>query len=95
MNYVKLPELGIVIRKSSLAGQNVSRSTLLSIMESETPYDENNELISFGPHFGNEAVLFFINKLEGLNLIYGVDFYDFMDTTPEWLQLGVSLQTGK
>ena len=75
---------GIVIRKQSLEQHSISFGEVLRTMEVSEPLDENETLVSFGPHFGEEAAREFIQRLETLGLVYGDDFLDFDDMLPEW-----------
>lgn len=61
-------------------------------METEHPLDENESLVSFGPHFGGEAASEFIKRLEELGLVYFNDFFDIPGLDlPEWCQLYVTM----
>ncbi len=82
---------GLVIQKSALARHNISLNLLLQKMEAEHPFDEDEALLSFGPHFGGEAAQEFTRRLETLGLKYGEDFIDFADTLPEWCQVYICL----
>jgi hypothetical protein len=87
---VKVPEqFGIVVRKAALKKHNVSDKKVLDAMETSKPFDENHDLLSFGPHFGQEASNEFIRRLESLGLNYGDDFIDFEDLLPAWCQVYV------
>ncbi len=82
---------GLVIRKSALVRHTVSVGLLLHTMEAEHPLDEDESLLSFGPHFGGEAAQEFIRRLETIGLKYGEDFIDFADILPEWCQVHISI----
>lgn len=90
MKGIRISDYAIFIRKSALRQLSIPWHELLKVMESENPYDENEDLVSFGPHFG-EVISEFITKLEAFGLVYGRDFYDFLDNAPAWCQLYVSL----
>lgn len=77
-------DFGIVIRKASLELRNLSRNRLLEMMEVEEPLDEDDHLLSFGPHFGEEAAKEFIRRLESGGLVYLEDFFDFTEALPQW-----------
>ena len=49
-------EFGLIIRKRALLERNVSLEMLLTAMEASEPLDCNDELISFRPSFGPEAL---------------------------------------
>ncbi len=78
------PHYGIVIRKQALEQHSIPLDKLLKAMQASEPLDEDESLISFGPHFGREAAAEFIRRLEALGLVYGEDFLDFDDMLPEW-----------
>ena len=84
---------GVVIRKTALEKHGISLESLFEIMETEKPLDESQELISFGPHFGGEAVSEFIRRLEMLGLVYFDEFFDIPGLdVPEWCQLYAALK---
>ncbi len=92
MTGVRVSEhFGIVVRKAALDEHHVSMHSLFQVMETERPFDEDADLVSFGPHFGGEAAGEFIGRLEALGLIYGQDFIDFADSLPEWCHLYMAL----
>jgi hypothetical protein len=96
MTTIKVSEhYGIVIRKDALSAKNIASSQLLTAMQASQPFDEGEHLISFGPHFGQEACNVFIQALETLGLIYGDDFINIEDTLPEWCQLYVGIRVKK
>jgi len=80
-------DFGIVVKKAAIRTKQVSRSRLLEIMETESPYDEDEFLLSFGPHFGEEARNEFIRRLEEEGLAYYEDFFDFSETVPHWCSI--------
>jgi hypothetical protein len=88
MSGVRVSEhFGLVIRKTSLQQHNVPMKLLLQQMETDRPFDEDEDLLSFGPHFGGEAMQEFVRRLEVIGLKYGEDFIDFSDTLPDWCQV--------
>ena len=88
MSGVRLSEhFGIVIRKKALHRCNLDRPRLLNLLETGAPFDEDEELLSFGPHFGGEACQTFLKRLESAGLQYGHDVIHFSDTLPDWFQL--------
>ncbi len=94
MTGVRISEhFGIVVRKAALDEHHVSMPSLFQAMETERPFDEDANLVSFGPHFGGEAAREFIERLEALGLVYGQDFIDLADTLPEWCHLYVTLSS--
>jgi hypothetical protein len=96
MTTIKVSEhYGIVIRKGALQVKGITSSQLLTAMQTSQPFDEGEHLISFGPHFGQEACNVFVHALEALGLIYGDDFIDIEDTLPEWCQLYMGIRVKK
>jgi hypothetical protein len=81
---------GIVIQKKAIKRVQVSFDSILELMETSEPLDEDEFLLSFGPHFGGEAANEFIKRLEEIGLQYGNDFIDFNDTLPDWCQLFIT-----
>ena len=79
-----------MIRKQALEQHSIPLDKLLKAMQTSEPLDEDGSLISFGPHFGQEAAAEFIQRLEGLGLVYGEDFLDFDDMLPKWCQVNVA-----
>ncbi len=77
-------EFGLVVRRFALQQRGVSYPELLHTMESEAPLDVNEDLISFGPHFGWEAATEFVQRLESLGLKNIDDFFIFSGDFPEW-----------
>ena len=78
---------GIVIRKESLARAAIPSDRLLQAMEAAAPIDEDSTLVSFGPHFGQEAADEFGRRLALLGLKYPDDFFVIDFLVPEWLSL--------
>ena len=88
---VKVSEhFGIVIQKRALVANCISRDKLLEVLEATSWFDEDNDLISAGPHFGGEVASEFIMRLEKLGLTYGEDFIDFSDMLPAWCTVSIS-----
>ena len=77
-------EFGLVVRQAALKQRGVSYRKLLDAMEVEAPLDVNEDLISFGPHFGLEAVTELVRRLEALGLINIDDFFVFAGDFPGW-----------
>jgi hypothetical protein len=55
--------------------------------------DANEDILSFGPHFGQEAVDEGVRRLEALGLSYVEDFFVFIADLPDWCRLGVALRS--
>ncbi|HYV49950.1 MAG TPA: hypothetical protein VFA20_34075 [Myxococcaceae bacterium] len=77
-------EFGLVVRRAALEQRGVSYRKLLELMEAKAPLDANEELVSFGPHFGTEATVEFVRRLESAGLINIEDFFVFVGDFPEW-----------
>ena len=77
-------EFGIVVRRAALRERDVSWEDLLKVFEVPVPLDSNEHLISFGPHFGQEAVDVLLRRLSGLGLKYFDDFFEFCGDYPRW-----------
>jgi hypothetical protein len=80
-------EYGIVIRKAALKEKGVLYTDLLNVMEVGCPLDENDDLISFGPSFGEEALNEFIIRLKSIQLEYVDDFFIIIYDVPKWCKL--------
>lgn len=88
MSHVRLSShYGIVIRRASLKLRSVSLEDILQAMEVQQPMDQDEHLISFGPHFGQEAADELIKRLKQLGLEYYDDYFDFNVDIPEWCSL--------
>ncbi len=81
-------EFGILIRKDALALRKAPLEAVLAIFEISSPMDESDSLLSFGPHFGEEAALSLVRSLERLGLVYVEDFFMLAAQIPDWCQLG-------
>lgn len=80
-------EFGLVVRRAALEQRGVSYAHLLHALEVEAPLDMNEDLISFGPHFGLEAVTELARRLESAGLINVDDFFVFASDVPEWCRI--------
>ena len=63
---------------------------MLNALETSSPFDSNNEIASFGPHFGREALDTLIQRLTDLGLVYFDDFFKFSGDFPGWCRFEVS-----
>jgi len=86
-------EFGLVVRRGSLQERNVSLETLFLAMEVDKPFDLSDDLISFGPSFGQEALDVFVTRLMQVGLEYFEDFFEFSNACPDWCQFQASLNT--
>lgn len=90
MNFVRIhPNFGIVVRKRALSEKAVALDEILKVFQGE-PLDQDEELLSFGPHFGSEAASGIARTLELLGLTYVDDFFIFAADAPDWCQFGVA-----
>jgi hypothetical protein len=90
MNYIRAAsEYGIVVRRASLTERQVPWDKLLAALEATGPLDANDQIASFGPHFGRDAQNTFIRRLSALGLQYLDDFFEFSGDFPSWCVFGV------
>ena len=85
-------EFGIIIRKKALVDKNIELATVLAVFENERPLDENEDLISFGPHFGGEAMDNFGKRLTQIGLEYVDDYFNFFGEFPAWIEFSATLK---
>jgi hypothetical protein len=91
MRFVRISsDFGIVIRKAALAARGVTRKQVLDVMEASGPFDEDDHILSFGPHFGAEAADEFRARLQSIGLLYADDFFTFGGEFPAWCEFGVN-----
>lgn len=83
-------EFGIVVRLASLNQRGITLERLLNALETSSPFDSNDEIASFGPHFGAEALETMVRRLCDLGLKYFDDFFEFSGDFPRWCIFGVS-----
>jgi len=87
---VRLSEhCGIIVRKAALHDKGIARARLMQVMETEAPLDEDQELLSFGPHFGGEAQSTLLQRLHELGLADD-DLYYLPFVLPDWAHLYVA-----
>lgn len=90
MNSVKATnEYGIVVRRAALTVKSIDYKQLLQVMEVEQPLDSNEDLVSFGPSFGEEAMNEFIARLRALGLEYVDDFFSISCEMPAWCNVRI------
>ena len=77
-------EFGLIVRRSALAERQVDMRDLLNAMETKEGLDGSNDLLSFGPHFGREALNTIIARLTNLGLVYFDDFFELCGDYPSW-----------
>jgi len=84
-------EFGIIIRRQSLVERDVSFHSILEALEAKGPLDMNDELVTFGPSFGQETLDVLTKRLMGLGLVYFDDFFEFVGPFPPWCKFHASL----
>ncbi len=84
---------GIVIRRPALRERDVAEAAVLEAMES-APLASTAGVLSFGPHFGEEAADWYLRRLEELGLVYVDDFFIFAPEVPDWCAFHASLGPG-
>jgi hypothetical protein len=77
-------EFGLIVRRRALLERNVPLEKVLAAVEAGRPLDCNDDLISFGPGFGQEALDEFSRRLIELGLVYFDDFFEFAVPCPSW-----------
>ena len=77
-------EYGLVLRRKALEQKGVDYADVLKALESQKPLDQNGELITFGPSFGEEAMSEFASRLQNLGLTFIDDFFCLSFDLPEW-----------
>ena len=82
---------GIVLRKDALQDKRIAVEDVLHVLEAETPFDEDDELISFAPSFGEEAMHEFMRRLDALGLDYFNDYCTISADIPSWCALRASI----
>jgi hypothetical protein len=83
-------EFGIVVRLASLEERGLSFDKLLMALEISAPFDGNEQIASFGPHFGQQALDTFVRRLSELGMRYFDDFFEFSGDFPKWCTFKVS-----
>ena len=92
MNTVKATsEYGIVIRRAALTAKGINYTQILQAMEVKQPLDSNEDLVSFGPSFGEEAMNEFIARLQALGLEYVEDFFAISCDMPAWCSVRIGI----
>ena len=86
--------LAVVIRKEGLARKSISAESIKENIETKI-FDEDENLMSIGPCFGEEAVNRISEKLEKLGLEYVTDYFTFTAEFPEWAYFSVGLNHEK
>ena len=84
-------DFGIAVREAALAERGVTISQLLAIFEVEHPLDHEGGVITFGPHFGQEAADNLTAMLNDVGLETVDDFFVFSTLMPQWCEIGVRI----
>lgn len=91
MTYIEaINEYGLVVRKSALSERSISTSDFSNAMIDVDVSSENDNLISYGPLFGIEALENLKEELQSIGLVYIDDFYGFDFFLPDWIKLGIA-----
>ncbi len=88
-------EYGIIVRRAALMERGVSWGDLLGVFSGKEPLDANSDLISFGPHFGQEALDALLRGLADVGLKYFDDFFEFSGDYPKWCIFKASMAMDK
>lgn len=92
MSYIAAaPEFGLIIRKAALTEKDISGRTLTEAVHDIDLIAENDDLLTFGPLFGDEAFQTIMRRLELIGLTYVDDYFGLDVLVPPWVGLGVSL----
>ena len=83
-------DYGLVIRRQALADRGITVATLLELLEGVNLMGQNDDLLSFGPIFGPDAMHNLHERLRTQGLEYVVDFAELELLLPDWLQIGVA-----
>lgn len=82
---------GIVLRKDAVHAKRIAVEDVFRALEAVTPLDENKDLISFGPSFGEGAMQEFTRRLDALGLDYFNDYCTISADIPSWCALRASI----
>lgn len=82
-------DFSIVIRKSACREKRIELQVLKAVMLKNTLLGENQNLLSFGPHFGIEAAEDLSNALTRLGLEFWDDYFVFYGDIPYWIEFWI------
>lgn len=88
------PHFGIVVKKARFAELGLDADQVLTAAEADAAFDEDETLLSLGPHFGDASASALAHKLAALGLEEHDDYFVFRGDVPEWCDLGASVATG-
>lgn len=83
---------GVVVRKARLNQLGLDVDTVLERAGADVAYDEDDELLSLGPHFDDGAASTLGQALTGLGLVEVDDFFIFRGDVPDWCELRGALR---
>jgi hypothetical protein len=86
-------QFGIVVRKARLVELQLDLDTVLQKLEADVAYDEDDQLLSLGPHFDDGAAAELAKRLSSMGLMETDDFFVFRSDVPEWCVMSVTLVT--
>ncbi|RUM27130.1 hypothetical protein EFQ99_02710 [Rhizobium vallis] len=79
----------MVMRKAALAEKTLARQVLDDVMQGIDLIAENEDLLTFGPLFGEEAYQAIMRRLEIAGLVYVDDYFGLDFLVPHWAGIGV------
>jgi hypothetical protein len=85
-------EYGLVVRREALRERGVEYDDVLNALQVQKPLDQNDELLTFGPSFGGEAMDEFAARLQRLGLRFVDDFYCLSFDLPAWCDLRLAFR---
>jgi hypothetical protein len=90
MKYATIPvDFGIAVRTQALSDKGIPVSKIIEIFEVDQPLDTGDGVVTFGPHFGQEACDNLQVMLEALGLVEIDDFFAFSMLVPPWCDFSV------
>lgn len=78
-------DFGMLIRRAALKEKGIAPDALRKALEWEPPWDENEELLSIGPCFGQEALDEYGRRFNALGLEWVDDYFEQYFEHPDWL----------
>jgi hypothetical protein len=84
-------QFGIVVRKARLQELQLDLDTVLQKLDADVAFDEDEQVLSLGPHFDDAAATDLAARLTAIGLLESEDFFVFRSDVPEWCALSVTL----
>jgi hypothetical protein len=84
-------QFGIVVRKARLLELGLDLDTVLQKLETDVAFDEDEHVLSLGPHFDEAAANELGTRLSALGLEAVDDWFIFHGDIPEWCTVSVGL----